>query len=660
MKTRAFKLIAFSLILSGCLFSCAKEDAIENEEMDAITRAADFATTDYYWYKGEKIPLRKMDNKSYVMFYSADEERFKGELSQTGIKLSYEEEWKEFYSYSCELTGSGVKKFTDYKTATIEDRYEKATETLSSALYWAPYYRAEDGGEIGITNLFLVLLKPGTDLAQLEELAKENSVELLGADKDIQGWYYLACTNMSKGNSLEMANLFYETGLFEESNADFIIKAEFDCINEPWFTNGYLWHLNNTSYPGIDVNYCNARTIVPQASSNVTVAIIDEGVQTNHPDLYNVLPGWDAHTGNSPNYVDGSHGTMVAGFIGARPNNGVGVAGIACGAKILPISLRLETNGIISSGIRYREAFNHAVNNGAKVISCSWWYPYGNDSNLEAGIINALNKDRVVVFSSGNQGNSSVNYPKAIDSRLLVVGAISQNGMRWSDSNYGTALDVVAPGNNLRSTTINSGYATGISGTSFAAPQVSGIAALILSVNPNLTSHQVSDIIEITASNSSSWNDQTGRGLVNAHTAVSFAANPSYVQTAIDFLVYNDTYQHLNDVHVGLSGSVGNAYVNMFSEDIYSMYRGQSAGYPNYPGTTFAGFPRATISNLNLNVFVSSASQSDLRITAQMDYGIQVSSNLYGGYGHVNLSLPNSTVPPVNGQRRRVTIYIAE
>ncbi|MDR2968910.1 MAG: S8 family serine peptidase [Tannerellaceae bacterium] len=541
MKTRIFKLIAFSLILSGCFSSCVKEDTIKDEEINVITRAADFAVTDYYWYKGEKIFLQKMDEKSHVMFYSADEERFKGELTRTGIKLQYEEEWKEFYSYSCDLTGFGVKKFTDYKTATIEGRYEKATETLSSVLYWAPYYKTEDGGEIGITNLFLVLLKPKTDLAKLEELAKENSVEMLGADKDIPGWYYLACTNGSKGNSLEMANLFYETGLFEESNADFIIKAEFDCINEPWFTNGYLWNLNNISYPDIDVDYCNARAIVSQASSSITVAIIDEGVQTNHSDLYNLLPGWDAHTGNSPNYVDGSHGTMVAGFIGAIPNNGVGVAGIAYGAKILPISLRLEANGIISSGIRYREAFNHAVNNGARVISCSWWYPYGNDSNLEAGIINALNQNRVVVFSSGNQYNSSVNYPKAIDPRLLVVGAISPNGNRASFSNYGAVLDVVAPGENLRSTTISNTHVTGINGTSLAAPQVAGIAALILSANPSLTQEQVSDIIESTTQKVGSysyattsgrfngtWNNQMGYGLVDAFGAV----NKAYLNNA--------------------------------------------------------------------------------------------------------------------------------
>jgi subtilisin family serine protease len=245
---------------------------------------------------------------------------------------------------------------------------------------------------------------------------------------------------------------------------------------------------------------------------------------------------------------------MVAGFIGAIPNNSVGTAGIAYGVKILPISLRLGANGIASSGIRYREAFNHAVKNGVKVISCSWWYPYGTDSNLEAGIINALNTGRVVVFSSGNQYNSSVNYPKAIDSRLLVVGAISQNGDRASFSNYGSALDIVAPGENLRSTTINSGYATGISGTSFAAPQVAGIAALMLSINPSLTQKQVADIIEGAARKVSSysyattsgrsngtWNNQMGYGLVNAYAAATNLPPPTPVLRLDPYYVMNST-----------------------------------------------------------------------------------------------------------------------
>ena len=181
----------------------------------------------YYWYEGKRIPMKRIDGKYYVVFYSAEESKLKNALEKAGLELSdVSEEIKEYYSYSCGETGSGVKLFTNYKTAYIYGNSKQVTGALHHTLYWSPFYRLENGDVVGITELVCVEFKYGTKLSQLENLAKRNFVEIMCADKYHSGWYYLACTNLSKGNSLEMANLFYASGLFKESAPDMLLNIK--------------------------------------------------------------------------------------------------------------------------------------------------------------------------------------------------------------------------------------------------------------------------------------------------------------------------------------------------------------------------------------------------------------------------------------------------
>ena len=184
---------------------------------------------------------------------------------------------------------------------------------------------------------------------------------------------------------------------------------------------------------------------------------------------------------------------------------------------------------------------------GADVINCSWgdkngrYFNYMNSTILETAINNALTYGRggkgcVVVFSSGNWGG--IDYPAYCNDNILVVGSIDSTGHRsvfdlQQSSGYGAKLDVVAPGSNIRST-LNGNVTGTMSGTSFAAPHVAGIAALILSVRPDLMGQQVRDAIETTCSKLSgysytnnpavrpngTWESETGYGLVNAYNAV--------------------------------------------------------------------------------------------------------------------------------------------
>jgi hypothetical protein len=517
-------------------------------EETAMTRALDFKATDYYLSGGEKFPLQKIDGKFHVVFRIADEPEMKEELNKASMKLNKVEALIDHARFTDvepgkkiltgetrdillkKLEGSNGKIFDNCKTATVEGNYEKVAAVLSHAVYWSPYYRLPDGEEMRVTEIFTVVLKPGTTVEQLEKLAAENGVEMIGRDEFTSNWYHLACTRLSNGHALEMANLFYESGLFEDSFPNTIQRIKLDCINEPLFESTALWHLgNNPVKSWVHVDYCNMRTILSQGSSSITVAIIDDGIRSDHPDLYNVLPGRDAHTETSPNYGDVSgntsyHGTEVAGFIGAIPNNGDGVAGIAYGVTILPVSFKIHE----TAPLLIRKAFYYAADN-ARVINCSW--KYSNNTYITEGINYALSKDRVVVFSAGNDYSSTIPFPANLDPRIIVVGSVNKSGVRSEFSNYGPKLDLVAPAESVGVIRADDAIAIA-SGTSFAAPQVAAAAAMVLSLRPSLTSKEVADIIEKSAQKISGtysrssekpwgWSSQVGSGILNAYDALT-------------------------------------------------------------------------------------------------------------------------------------------
>jgi hypothetical protein len=172
----------------------------------------------YYLYKGKKIPVQRVNGKFFVIFHSADSSKLESELSKVGATLD---------SIKVRAGYSHGGDFTDCKTATINGGHENMATALSLTRFWSPYYQVDGGGEIYLTGLFSVVMKPGTSLSRLEKLASENSVKMIGYDKYTPAWYHLACNNLSKYNSLEMANLFYDSGLFEDAFPDFVAKIIF-------------------------------------------------------------------------------------------------------------------------------------------------------------------------------------------------------------------------------------------------------------------------------------------------------------------------------------------------------------------------------------------------------------------------------------------------
>jgi serine protease len=273
----------------------------------------------------------------------------------------------------------------------------------------------------------------------------------------------------------------------------------------------------------------------------ITVAVVDTGVDSSHPDLAGkVLPGRAFLNGNSTGVAMSTstdtcgHGTHVAGTIAAIPNNFLGVAGAAPDVKILPVKV-LNCSGYssdVANGIKW------AADNGARVINLSVGGP-GPDPVLAAAVKYARDRKAVVVAAAGNNhgpascstGNNARSYPGSTPG-AIGVGAIDQSYNRACFSNTGDYVDLVGPGYNVLSTyppaLTPKGYAPYMymSGTSMATPHVSAAAALVLARKPSCTPDQVEQKLESTAIRlgGTTRNNSFGWGLIDPAKAVATLA----------------------------------------------------------------------------------------------------------------------------------------
>jgi hypothetical protein len=227
------------------------------------------------------------------------------------------------------------------------------------------------------------------------------------------------------------------------------------------------------------------------------IAVVDTGVDYNHADLSGkVIKGKDfADNDNDPMDVH-SHGTHVAGIAAANSNNGQGVAGIAWNSKILAVKIFTDTGttttaAIIASGIK------SAADKGAKIINCSFEGP--DTSAQKKAVDYAVAKGALVVAAAGNNGNTgnALRYPGAYGN-AFCVGNTTSTDTRAGDSNHGAHLDIAAPGTSVYSTVLGGNYDYK-SGTSMAAPAVSGSAAVVWSYFPSWTAGQVRTRLQNTA-----------------------------------------------------------------------------------------------------------------------------------------------------------------
>ncbi|CAN5902359.1 hypothetical protein BH23ACT10_BH23ACT10_11810 [soil metagenome] len=276
---------------------------------------------------------------------------------------------------------------------------------------------------------------------------------------------------------------------------------------------------------------------IETGSRDVVMAVIDTGCDLNHPDLTaNLLPrggeDWDfADPADAVPDDEGSHGTHVAGTTAAVRNR-EGVVGVAPGCRIMPLRVRLISgfNQNRADAINY--VAGRALTDGDTrfVINCSWRMS-GNHAGVLRAIRNAVRANVVVVFAAGNDNRDidvQPQYP-AVYPEVIAVAATDADDERAGFSNFGTKVDVAAPGVSILSTIPDDTYGRK-SGTSMAAPHVAGLAGLIWSWNPTLTNAEVRRIIERTCDTIDGVNPgfegKLGRGRINALRALRATPAP--------------------------------------------------------------------------------------------------------------------------------------
>lgn len=283
----------------------------------------------------------------------------------------------------------------------------------------------------------------------------------------------------------------------------------------------------------------------------VIVAVMDTGVDANHPDLKGrVLKGIDLINQDQDAHDDHFHGTHIAGIIAATAENGIGIAGVAPEAQILPIKVLDHNSGTKKGELQLAldtiaRGIIWAVDHGARVVNLSLEAPEGSPLLLKA-IRYAEKKRAVIVAAMGNNKRNKVRFPAAYAmlSNLIAVSAVQPDQKVWDGSNWGKWVSLAGPGYKIMSTlpTASTPAAQrltdktedqlyGLStGTSQAAPYVAGVAALLLSKNPNLSPQQVKHLLMKSAVDLGSkkgFDSNYGMGLVNAKQAMQLLADIS-------------------------------------------------------------------------------------------------------------------------------------
>jgi subtilisin family serine protease len=318
---------------------------------------------------------------------------------------------------------------------------------------------------------------------------------------------------------------------------------------------------------GADIRAENAWDIFT-GSPNITIAIIDTGVETDLIEFSGKASG-DRPLSNSNRC---SHGTRVAGIAAALANNGQLGRGLDWNARIR--SYRIHDYGFYNGDAAAAAQIMNAVDQGCQILNNSWSVPSGGYSiTLGQAFAYAYKMNRVSIATMGNTGDMRTLYPGAFSNVIAVGSTTNRDVLSWF-STTGSHIDVVAPGGvdtsttnpvNIFTTTTGNGYVFA-SGTSFAAPLVSGLASLLKGYNNNLSNDDIRQIIRLSADkvpamNGANFNNQYGFGRINAGRALALVRdNQLRHWTTTGGTVVNSTGNYMVTL-VGASNLVPGAYI---------------------------------------------------------------------------------------------------
>mgnify|MGYP002813509684 CR=1 FL=1 len=458
--------------------------------------------------------------------------------------------------------------FDETQLSTLTDLFHSAakwTNPLIAPVYRFPNTIGTKGLLSPLSHLLIVKGRPNSKLEVLRALEKYQLVEAPIARYFPPDYHCVVLKNPSEQTVYDLPKRIVEAegGLIENVRFDYIpavvpiAAAGFTPVDDLYPKK--QWNLRKINAPA----GWNATT-PPVLGTGVVVAVIDVGCDLLHEDFLLPTPAFvssgTAVTGGTTitsstsagtgTFSPGNpHGTQCAGIIAAR-YNGLGIAGLAGECQILPIQLaNFEASSLLG-------AIGYAISNGARVINISLVIPTEGFYDVPELKIAIDTANVVICVAAGNDNRGSLWQPAA-HPKVIACGASDHDDKRieptteieWG-SNWGQAvypsghllsdgfLSVVAPGIDIPTTTLQNNYVTNFDGTSAATPHIAALAALLLSSNPLLTSQQVRDIIEKTASKvpdsgmytiskpNGKWNSTMGYGRIDVSKALSIALQP--------------------------------------------------------------------------------------------------------------------------------------
>lgn len=331
-----------------------------------------------------------------------------------------------------------------------------------------------------------------------------------------QGWHVLTLPRGLRAQ--DMRRRLHQHPLFQHVEEDRLHSLS-QVYNDTFFSS--LWHLERLSA-------LPAWATATGMGRGITVAVVDTGVQADHPDLTGaVLAGWNVVDGTSQTSDNHGHGTSVAGLLAARINNGMGVAGLAAGVRIMPIRVSQPDGSARTSDIAM--GIQWAADRGARVVNVSFDGVMG--SMIIRSAAQALfRQGGLLVAAAGNRGQQDAYTAQP---GLMMVGALDEQDNRPAWATYGEHLALAAPGDGLWTTGLGGGYRV-VWGTSFATPLVAAAAALVWEAAPSASAAQVEQWLRESAVDLGVQGPdvQTGHGRLNAAAAVAAARRWHLAQTA--------------------------------------------------------------------------------------------------------------------------------
>lgn len=536
-------------------------------------------TESYYGWNGELKELHHVKGEFSVILTNGTAQEFWTQMQAEVPSVRYQKiaskDGRHLYRLSA-----------DENVSNVQDLKNKVSKRKGLVRQTAAILPVFDGGSQILVpdNKFMIKLRNIQDIEKLHELNIRHNVEIRTQYQSIPTMFSLQFREQADKDVFATARLYFERLDAEWSSPNFYRNWDKNSqITDPYFQ--YQYYMSQIKAP--------LAWDVSTGSDQVIVAVVDDGVMA-HEDLpaARILPGYAHDSGSEEPLGNEAHGMAVAGIIAASHNN-VGIAGLAPAIDIIPVRIFGDRGqGVGDEDVS--DAFDFAITNGAHIINNSWGAdPTDPDFFEVSGInqfINDHSDDHLFIFSSGNDfNNNAIGYPGYLDG-VFTVGAVDQSDNVQSYSSTGSELNLVAPAGGLSTETSvdgcfsgpilystitlegnvwtldqdgadgrnpgdtgtedhcrntynwsmpqglptpGNGYSAHFGGTSAAAPQAAGVAALMLSINSNLTIPQIQTILENTADQVSGMGGQPftneyGHGRLNAYEAVKEAMPNQY------------------------------------------------------------------------------------------------------------------------------------